>query len=111
MRESKISHASSPDPYKVHKPLVKSSGPRLQSPENKRSRNQNLSRASSTSFLAEHNPDIRVLYDEYKDAMIQAKESDYHGEAKLVDVLMNLHCFPSSWNESTQVIQFLSQSK
>ena len=92
-------YTSEEDPVRIHKPLVKSGGPRIPSPQN-RSRNNNLERSSSLSFLAEHNPDIRVLYDEFKQAINDAKDR-YSGEAKLLDIFMNLHIFPTSWNQET----------
>lgn len=71
------------------------------------SRNGPLNRSHSISFLAEHNPDIRVLYDEFKDAIKEAK-NNYSGESMLIDVLLNLHVFPTSWDENNQAIQYLS---
>jgi len=71
------------------------------------SRNGPLNRSHSISFLAEHNPDIRVLYDEFKDAIKDAK-NNYSGESMLIDVLLNLHVFPTSWDENNQAIQYLS---
>jgi hypothetical protein len=56
--------------------------------------------------LAEHNPDVRQLYDEFKGA-ISAARDPYTGEARLLDVLVNLGVFPSNWGPNTQVIQFL----
>jgi len=74
------------------------------------SRNGTLNRSHSISFLAEHNPDIRVLYEEFKDAMKEAKDK-YTGDSMLLDILLNLHVFPSTWDQNNQAIQYLSQSK
>ena len=68
------------------------STPRLKSsydPNQEPARSSTPNRSQSISFLAEQNPDLRQLYDEFKRA-ISAARDPYTREARLLDVLMNL---------------------
>ena len=47
---------------------------------------------------------------EFKEAIRFARDP-MTGQSKLVDVLLNLQCFPVNWNKSNQIVQFLQKHK